>query len=187
MQLKKSIQSGFTLIELMISLLIGLFIMGGVISAFVVNQQTVNTKRNLDNTQEALRFTANTVSRIVRQADSISNTSTSSQLVVSFTGGTGLKNCLGQVVSGVQTNTFTYSSNQLLCNNTALVGDITAISFLYGVDANADGYITNAEYIAAPTNWALVDSVRMSMTLSNGKTNSFTATLRNKLISKYAS
>jgi prepilin-type N-terminal cleavage/methylation domain-containing protein len=186
MQSHQQVQQGFTLIELMISLLIGLFIMGGVISVFVVNQQTVATKRNLDNTQEALRFTANTVSRIVRQADSISNTSTNSQLVVSFTGGSGLKNCLGVAIAGVQTDTFTYANNQLLCNNTALIDDITAISFLYGVDANADGVITNAEYTAAPADFTKVDSIRMSMTLTNGKTNRFTATLRNKMIAKYA-
>lgn len=187
MKIIKTSQQGFTLIELMISLLIGLFLMGGVISAFVVNQQTVNKKRDLDNTQEALRFSANTVSRIVRQADSISNTSTGTRLVVTFTGAAGLKNCLGQVLAGVQTNTFTYSNNQFLCNNTALVDDITNISFLYGVDANADGYITNAEYTATPTDFTKVDSIRMSLGLTNGKTNSFTATLRNKLINKYAS
>ena len=186
MQVNVQKQQGFTLIELMISLVIGLFLIGGVISVFATNQKTVETKRNLDNTQEALRFSANTVSRIVKQADAITNASTGSQLVVSFTGATGLKNCLGQVIAGVQINTFTYSNNQLLCNNTALVGDITAVSFLYGVDANNDGMISNAEYVATPSDWTKVDSIRMSITLTNGKTNSFTATLRNKLINKYA-
>lgn len=183
---KNKFKNGFSLIELMIALLIGLFLMGGVISVFAVNQKTVATKRDLDNTQEALRFISNTVSRVVRQADSISSTSTGAQLVLSFTGATGLKNCLGQVVAGVQTDTFTYAANELLCNNTTLVGDVNGVSFLYGVDANSDGMITNAEYIAAPTDWTKVMSVRMSVMLTNGKTNSFTSTLRQKLINKYA-
>ena len=49
MPIKKYHQKGFTLIELMIVLLVGLFLLSGVISAVVVNQQTVNTKTNLDN------------------------------------------------------------------------------------------------------------------------------------------
>jgi prepilin-type N-terminal cleavage/methylation domain-containing protein len=185
MPIKKYHQKGFTLIELMIVLLVGLFLLSGVISAVVVNQQTVNTKTNLDNTQEAFRFSSSTISRIVRQADSLSSASTANQLVVSFTGDTGLKNCLGQVVTGVQTDTFTYSNNQLLCNNTPLVGDITGISFLYGADANNDGWVSNSEYIAVPADWTQVNSVRVSISLTNGKTNSFTATVRSKLTAKY--
>lgn len=182
----KKKQVGFTLIELMIAMVIGLFLMGGLISAFATNQKTVSTKRNLDNTIEALRFISGTVNRVVRQADSIGNTSTASQLAVTFTGATGLKNCLGQVVNGVQTDTFTYSNNQLLCNGTALVGEIGGINVLYGVDSNNDDLISNAEYIATPSDWSKVDSIRMSVTLTNGKTNTFTSTLREKLISKYA-
>lgn len=179
-------QKGFTLIELMISMLIALFLLSGVISAFVANQKTVSTKTTLDNSQEALRFSANTISRVVRQADSLSSTSNNSQLVVSFTGATGVKNCLGQTIAGTQTDTFTYSNNQLFCNNTALVGDINGVSYLYGVDSNSDGIVSNSEYTATPTDWTKVNSVRVSMSLSNGKTTAFTATLRNKLISKYA-
>ncbi len=187
MIMKKRSQKGFTLIELMIAMVIGLFLMGGLISAFATNQKTVSTKRDLDNTIEALRFISGTVNRIVRQADSISSTSTTSQLAVTFTGATGLKNCLGQVVNGVQTDTFTYANNQLFCNGTALVGDIAGMTLLYGVDANSDKVISNAEFIAAPSDWSKVDSVRMSIILTNGKTNTFTSTLREKLISKYAS
>lgn len=183
---KHKTQQGFTLIELMIAMVIGLLLMGGLISAFATNQKTVSTKRDLDNTIEAFRFISSTVNRIVRQADSISSTSTASQLAVTFTGATGLKNCLGQVVNGVQTDTFIYSSNQLLCNGTALVGDITGMTILYGVDANNDKIISNAEFISAPSDWSKVDSVRVNITLTNGKTNTFTSTLREKLISKYA-
>lgn len=186
MTIKNKQQLGFTLIELLIAMVIGLFLMGGLISAFATNQKTVSTKRDLDNTIEALRFVSGTINRIVRQADSIGNTSTGSQLAVIFTGASGLKNCLGQVVNGVQTDTFTYTNNQLLCNGTALVGDISGISLLYGVDSNKDGIISNAEFTSTPADWGKVDSIRMTLTLTNGRTNTFTSTLREKLILKYA-
>lgn len=183
---QKNHQKGFTLIELMISMLIALFLLSGVISAFVANQNTVTTKNSLDNTEEALRFSAATISRVVRQADSLSGTSSNSKLGVNFTGATGVKNCLGQSLAGTQTDTFTYSNNQLLCNNTPLLGDINGITFLYGVDSNSDGWVSNSEYTAAPTDWTKVISVRVRLSLTTGKTTDFTATLRNKLISKYA-
>jgi prepilin-type N-terminal cleavage/methylation domain-containing protein len=180
-------QKGFTLIELMIVLLIGMFLLGGVISALVVNQQTVNTKTNLDNTQEALRFSVNTVSRVVRQADSLNLLSTGNQLVVtSVTGVTGLKNCLGQDIVGLQLDIFRYANNQLLCNNTPLVDDVTGVSFLYGADTNNDGWVSNSEYTATPLIWRDVNSVRVLITLTNGKTHTFTATVRSKLTAKYS-
>lgn len=65
-QLRK--QSGYTLIELMIAMVLGLVIIGGVISVFVSNQQSFRTNENLGRLQENARISFELMAREIRQA-----------------------------------------------------------------------------------------------------------------------
>ncbi len=65
-QLEK--QAGFTLIELMVALALGLFLIGGVISLFVSNQSNFKTNENLSRLQESARFAVEQLSREIRDA-----------------------------------------------------------------------------------------------------------------------
>jgi len=58
---------GFTLIELMVALVLGLLMIGAVIIVFISNQQTAQTKQELDRAQEAVRFASHTIMRVVQQ------------------------------------------------------------------------------------------------------------------------
>lgn len=60
---------GFTLIELMVALVLGLLMIGAVIIVFISNQQTAITKQELDRAQEAFRFASHTITRVVQQGE----------------------------------------------------------------------------------------------------------------------
>ena len=53
---KKSYQAGFSLIELMITMLIGLFMIGGIISVFISSSQNYRVQRALSEVQDKGRF-----------------------------------------------------------------------------------------------------------------------------------
>ena len=61
-------QSGVSLIELMISLVLGLLIVGGVIQVFVATQQTYRTQEAMSRIQESGRYATEVLSRNIRQA-----------------------------------------------------------------------------------------------------------------------
>ncbi|MGZ4978821.1 MAG: PilW family protein [Methylobacter sp.] len=66
----KSYQSGMTLIEIMIALLIGAFLLGGVIEIFVGSSQTNRMQQNLSRLQENGRFAMEFLSSNIRMAGS---------------------------------------------------------------------------------------------------------------------
>jgi type IV pilus assembly protein PilW len=65
---KTPLQQGFTLVELMIAMLLGLFIIGGVISLFVSNSQTYRTTEAMSYIQESSRTAFELLARDIRQA-----------------------------------------------------------------------------------------------------------------------
>ncbi len=64
-------QAGVSLIELMIAMVMGLIIIGGVTVVFVNAAASFNVKRDLDRSQENLRFVANYLLHEMRQATRI--------------------------------------------------------------------------------------------------------------------
>ena len=60
---------GFTLIELMVALVLGLLMIGAVTIVFISNQQTAIAKQELDRAQEAFRFASHTITRVVQQGE----------------------------------------------------------------------------------------------------------------------
>ena len=61
-------QRGFTLIELMISLVLGLIVIGGVISVLLSNQQSYRTNQALSQVQDASRIAFEFLARDIREA-----------------------------------------------------------------------------------------------------------------------
>jgi len=66
---KKHNQSGFTLVELMVALVLGMFLTAGVIQVFTSNQQTYRVTENLSRLQENGRFAIEFIARDVREAN----------------------------------------------------------------------------------------------------------------------
>ena len=62
---------GFSLVELMIAMVLGLFLIGGVVSVFLANRQVYRQNENLARVQENARYASEVVSRDVREAAGI--------------------------------------------------------------------------------------------------------------------
>jgi type IV pilus assembly protein PilW len=62
------LSAGFSLIELMIAMLLGLIVIGGVISVFVANQQTYRTNQALGDVQDGARVAFEMMARDIRNA-----------------------------------------------------------------------------------------------------------------------
>lgn len=67
-QAARARQTGFGLVELMVSLVLGLLIVGGVIGIFLSNQQVFKTNENLGRLQENARVSFEIMARELRQA-----------------------------------------------------------------------------------------------------------------------
>lgn len=192
-------QRGFTLVELMIGMLLGVFILGGVISVFVSSAETARAKRNLDNAQEAFRFAGYTISRIVRNSDGFA-ASSDLTLVVNDPNpnpaNPNIVNCLGSPAIG-GTSTFVFSpdpsdsnNGQLICNNEVLAEgfDMTAVGFKYGLwdeeDIGDGKWIADEDYKSAATigNWDNVISVRVIIQTNTGLNTVFTAASRARVL-----
>jgi len=100
------IQKGFTLIELMISLTLGLVIMLAAMQLFVTNQIGFNLQRNMGNVQENGRFALDYINTTLRSAEySITDSDTITGIITSTTeipGGTAaLITCNDCVTLGI--------------------------------------------------------------------------------------
>ena len=60
--------SGFTLIELMVAMLLGLIVIGGVISVFLANQQVYRTNAALGDVQDGTRMSFEMLAQNIREA-----------------------------------------------------------------------------------------------------------------------
>lgn len=86
-----NIERGFTLVELMISLVLGLVVIGGVISVFLANQQSYRTNQALAEVQDSARTAFEFLARDIRQAGGTPCGNASSRIVNTVIGGgTGL-------------------------------------------------------------------------------------------------
>lgn len=190
---------GFSLIELMIALVLGLIMIGAIITVFVSNQASYRTKTALDNAQEAFRFGSHTLNRIARTSDGVDAVSTTDSLVLQLTGiGTLIRDCSGtEVPDGTTiTNTFSVSDNRLQCTTTnpdspngliTLVGGVQSVDFRFGAaaaGAYVDNYVDNVAIATGP-GWGNVRAVRSTITMDPGAGTisvEFTSALRANLV-----
>ncbi|WP_028492553.1 PilW family protein [Thioalkalivibrio sp. ALE19] len=204
---------GFNLIELMISLVLGLLLVGGVITVFVSNQTTYRTTTDLDNAQEAFRFASHTIMRVVRQAEEIQNSGQDGELLVLLSGsaGDGVRNCLGDEVRDAdgdpdavetQANQFLLAGEALRCDvyddpgdisdtpdtTGDLVDGVSQLVFRYG-EASDDYWNATDELedYGSVDDWTDVRSVQVDMQMvGSGLSTEFMATVRQSAISAAA-
>jgi prepilin-type N-terminal cleavage/methylation domain-containing protein len=197
---------GFTLIELMIALVLGLLIIGATVTAFLSNQQTSRVMTELGNAQEAFRFASQTIMRVVQQGSSMRDPGTALLSVV-IAPGEGKMDCLGRPVgTTVDSVINTFSINvdgELLCRVDVVdsVGVVTfdeeavlvegldpdpeRSNFTFGIAEIANGYWKDNTLWGEPDadDWLNVRSVRVQLAkLAGGEaigaTAVFSATMR---------
>ncbi len=183
-------QSGMTLIEIMIAMVLGAFLIGGVIQIFLNTQRTYRMQENLSRMQENGRFALEFLSRDVRMADY--RACYTDSLVANAINGTDNATAAPQIIGTDKitiswktnscgnpnsTNTTIYqieNSNgipSLFKNNDALIENIEDMQIVYGVDTDSDGtpnYYVNA---ATVTDWSQVISVQITLTARSNDAN----------------
>lgn len=75
-------QRGFTIVELMVALVLGLVLVGGVINVFVTSGQTTRVNQNLSRIHENARFAVEMMAREIREAGQVPCGSTLSANVI---------------------------------------------------------------------------------------------------------
>lgn len=75
----RTVERGLSLLELLVGLMIGLFVVGGVGAIYLSVRQTHQVKQQLNDAMEVLRFGSYTLSRLIRQADSVHAVGTDNQ------------------------------------------------------------------------------------------------------------
>ncbi|MBF8224213.1 PilW family protein [Halomonas sp. 328] len=122
-------QKGFTLIELMVALVIGLIIMVGAIQLFLVSKSSFNRVEALAERQEVLRFVSDVISLDVRTASGFDANEADSKIELSYANATYRPDdpyCGGSGwLSGVE---YTFSVDSVMVNhacngNAIVVGD----------------------------------------------------------------
>ncbi|MDD3017514.1 MAG: prepilin-type N-terminal cleavage/methylation domain-containing protein [Comamonas sp.] len=185
--------SGLSLVELLVAMAIGLFLIAGVGTVFVSNQTSTKTKRELDHIQENFRFGANTLQRVLRQASAIDDDSSNATTLI-VTLPEGAHNCLGATVEGTdgETNEFALESSNLVCKiddggSTVLFSGLSGLSFAYW-KGNSTGNV-------AASSPAHATSVQVTLTMPGlqvpgvadapAQTIRFFAALRAKLVTDF--
>jgi len=174
--IRHSSQVGMTLVELMIGMLIGLFLMGGLMKVFDDSKRGYQYQAGLSLIQEQGRFAMEFLTINLRVAGFPGNNPPAGNKIEGTDGATdtvtvrfnAATDCRNIATGGVAVNRFRINQNNLECsgdgaNWEVFVQDIDDMQILYGEDLDADGVANR--YVRAnqgPT-WANVVSVRISL------------------------
>lgn len=165
--------SGFTLIEIMVALLISAFLLAGVISIALSNRQSYQTKESMSRLQENLRLLPDILRKPISMAESLHPASGVDRIIVLYTGGGDMVNCLGNpITAGPVVNHFYVRNNALYCGVTypatpgseqPLVDGVASMAVQYGIDTTHQGQVER--YVDAPNDWNEVISARITLQL----------------------
>ena len=167
---------GFSLIELMIAMVIGLILLAGVGTVFVSAQQTSQIKRDLDNAQEALRYVHQSVSRIVR-VGTIDDSSDGEKLIITMNRSAAIPDCLGKDNEGEVTVEYSLNGNHLECSVDGETGIVARNVTTFGIQYESlNGNAWN------DTDSTDAVSVRVSLAFGDFVATSFVATSRTAVL-----
>jgi type IV pilus assembly protein PilW len=168
-------QAGLTLLELMISLSLGLMLLTGIGTIYVGSNQTYRVQEQNARLQESGRYALDVIGRSLRQAGywnmpagsalpvagtAITSAAPATTVTVEYDGA-GAMDCSGATPARI-TEVFDLNANNLRCTASAvtspLISNVEDLQFLYGIDTSGDRSADS--YTAAPGDWNQVVSVR---------------------------
>ncbi len=184
----KNRQSGLTLVELMIAMLIGIFLTGGMFVIFEKTKQAYRYQNALAQTQEQGRFAINFLTQSLRVAGFPGDNPPAGNKIEGTDGATDTVSirltdtldCRDVATGGVAVNQFRINNNNLECSGDGanwdiFVQNVEDMQILYGEDLDADGVANR--YVTAtngPT-WANIVTARVSLLVRS--TDNSTATV----------
>lgn len=161
-------QQGFTLTELLVSLVISSILMLTVSTFLIAGKASWKKQLQLTSSQEIERFAVLQLRRAIRQASAVMIDSDQDQLILNYVAQEGSRNCLGQLQEAGESyiDRFHVSDDQLRCNGQGLISGLASIQFSYGMDKNKDGRIDRSEFDTKPDSCCTVGSIEFTLALS---------------------
>lgn len=131
-------EHGFSITELLVASTIGLFVIIGAYGAFSASREAARIAQYTNNTQESLRYLAQTITRVVRAGSALTVTDTGdvTQLEVTFPNDDDeMMDCLGAPIDKNKPNIFTLNNQNKPNELTCQVGnDGDALELVDGLD-----------------------------------------------------
>lgn len=187
MKYKVCRQAGFSLVELMISLVLGLIIVGGAVNAFISSKQTYTLQEAMSRVQESGRFALDLMAKDLRLAG-LSDTQPSNPPVVGYKKG---ESSLPTVIISGITSASVYIRRHdritgdiafyvapdgttgiptLYRGNQPMVEGIEDIRLEYGLDTDQDDQVDTFETdVDAVGDWDDLIAVRIAVLAASGQ------------------
>ncbi len=175
-------QCGLSIVELMVTLVLSLFIILVTTAFYVNNKSTYRFIDNSSNVQESGRYAIHFLRETIANAgfpklDTTINAFDTAQIVnntapnnsdaisVSYQ---ATQDCLGTAVAGTVTSTFILNANnELTCNGTALISGIQNMQIEYAVDTDGDNVPNSYQDSTAVINWDQVVAIRLAILVAS--------------------
>lgn len=122
--------SGYTLVELMVALAAGAFLLSGVSLAYSAIKGTVLVGKELENAQEVIRYTSKVFTRSIKQTPVIPTVSADG-LSITVTQSAGVVTCAGSVAVADVNETYQLDANNLMC----ALGGLPSERLLTGIES----------------------------------------------------
>lgn len=184
--LRQSRQAGFSLVELMVSVVIALVLMIALMQLLLGTMQTDRVTSDVSRMQESGRNALELMGRVIRQAGARRNADVAfSGVALNGSNGAsaaadtitvqyeaqdgGETDCAGAAVAAGSLMTYAFAVNAavnppiLTCNGTTMVDNIENLQITYGLDADKNGVIES--YTDAPSDFTQVAAVRVALTV----------------------
>lgn len=187
---KRKVEQGFSLIELMIAMLLGLILIGGVINLFLASSQTYRLQESMFRVQESGRFALDFMLRDLRDAgfqDLVPVNASRDTSIIAVQGFEGVAPLPANVKASVTSEILSIPANaansggdvmyyvapdaggqrSLFRNLNAVVEGVESVAFTYGVDTNSDRQPDSYLATAAVGQWSDVVAVRISFLVAS--------------------
>tara|TARA_B110000014_G_C20105512_1_gene581218 strand:- start:501 stop:1127 length:627 start_codon:yes stop_codon:yes gene_type:complete len=112
---------GFTLIELMVAMALGAFIILGVIGTYSSISASSQVTKELENAQEVIRYSSQVFTRSLKQT-TVPLTFANGNQTITVTQKANSRSCLGTLINVDYNETFTFSKPNLSCQISNLAG-----------------------------------------------------------------
>jgi len=164
---------GFTLVELMVAMAIGMFLILGIIGTYSSISASSQASKELENAQEVIRYSSNVFSRSLKQTtEPLTLTNRNQTIVVTQQANT--RSCLGSIIAVDYVETFTFTQPELSCQITDVNGNelaadtllLTGIAnFQSGLNVDGDLFTLNITPTVLPRNFGN-NGVRIDIALT---------------------
>ena len=188
-------QQGFSLVEIMVAMTLGLVLLGGTITLYASSKNSYRLQENIAGMQENARFAIHALRREVEMAgfplarnimpfdpDPLATfdggNNNSDQFTIQYNSGNPPNNidCLGNAIAAGALITNRYSINNngdLACLGSGnpipqtLVENVVNMQALYGIDTDADGSANQYLQAGAGIPWQNVVSLRLALLVAS--------------------